>query len=60
MIFRWLTIFIIVLVAYGLYQVISDMGRYVVGASRPIASHIDYGPECCLIPANRGLYRGQQ
>jgi len=58
MIYRLLTIFTIAVVGFTLYDALSDTVRGVVGASRPIARRVD-NADCCLIPANRGLYRGQ-
>lgn len=59
MIFRLLIVVTVALCFYWLYLAIYETGRGEVGASRPIAHRFDVA-DCCLIPANRGLHRGQQ
>lgn len=59
MIFRLLGLVTVALGVYWLYLSISGAVGAGVGASRPSAHRVADGPDCCLIPANRGLHRGQ-
>lgn len=60
MIFRLLGLVTVALGVYWLYLSISGSVGVNVSANRPSAHRVADGPDCCLIPANRGLHRGQQ